>query len=306
VTVRSIEAWVRSDAMGALLATFEADLPDGSVEETLDQLEAFSALRWDRRGGKERNLAEAESFDDETAALIAGAARALGLAEQRPPRSASYDHVLVLGGLVRASLVRPAYARELIDKGLDVGDVTALGAFRPLGGDEIELAAGAGVPDARNEIEAMEAGMRRAFGVAEPVDVAGGDDDENPNLSWRVARYGGDPPLALVAAPTTDPSRRANTPDTYRYWATEVVGLTGERAPSVLVVTSAIYVPFQGADAIRMLSLPYGAEVETIGVDMTALADPSLRQEFTPSNYLQEIRSAIRSLRALLQALPSR
>jgi hypothetical protein len=70
-----------------------------------------------------------------------------------------------------------------------------------------------------------------------------------------------------------------------------------------LLVTSAIYVPFQHADAIRMLSVPLGAIVDTIGVDPKTVSEGPLRQHFAPTNYLQEVRSATRALRALDAAL---
>ena len=70
----------------------------------------------------------------------------------------------------------------------------------------------------------------------------------------------------------------------------------------ILLVTSAIYVPFQHADAIRMLGLPYRASVDTVGVDASLGREPVLEQTFTASNYLQEVRSAIRSIRMLVAA----
>ena len=35
----------------------------------------------------------------------------------------------------------------------------------------------------------------------------------------------------------------------------------------LLIVTTAIYVPFQHANALRMFSLPYGALIDTVGVE---------------------------------------
>jgi hypothetical protein len=70
------------------------------------------------------------------------------------------------------------------------------------------------------------------------------------------------------------------------------------------MVTAPIYVPFQHCDALRTLALPYGCGIDTVGVDPTA---PWLRAfpepAPTPGRHLQEIRSAIRSLRALHTAL---
>ncbi len=300
----AIEGWATSEPIAALVDAFGGTVPGGDAEETLASLDAFSEAHWDFRKGAERNLAMRKDFDPETDLLVHDAARALGLIDPLPPRHDAYDHVLILGGLVRACLVRPQHARALLDNGLSAGEVTALGAFRPLRGDEFELAEQAGLGDVANEIEAMEAGVRRAFGLGEPAATDGVDDAENPNRSWRVSTYAADhTPVTLVAAPTRDPARRANTPDTYAYWATEIARLAQRPGQRVLLVTSAIYVPFQHAHAIRMLNLPYGAHVDTVGVDTSLIPDPSLSQRFTAANYLQEIRSTVRAMRGLLAAL---
>jgi hypothetical protein len=87
---------------------------------------------------------------------------------------------------------------------------------------------------------------------------------------------------------------RANTADTYDAWQ------ASDPAPvaTILIVTSEIYVPFQHADAIRKLT---AATIETVGVPATHTLSNGLRQHFTASNYLQELRSAIRSKRRLLE-----
>jgi hypothetical protein len=68
-----------------------------------------------------------------------------------------------------------------------------------------------------------------------------------------------------------------------------------------LVITNTIYVPYQGAEALRMLGLPLGLEVEVVGVP-TGLVDQRLQQTFGARHYLQELRSSIRAFRRLLEA----
>lgn len=299
----SIAAWVKSDALSALAEAFGGIPEDGSLASRLAWLDNFSEQKWDYRKGQERNLAHSEDFDSATEDLILAAADALGLMTGRSPRFSSYDHMLILGGLVRACVLRPRLARSLLGEGLEVGEITALGAFRPLRGDEHSLAEAAGLSGLENEVEAMEAGMRQAFDLTEPSAVDADEDTENPNLRRHLARYEASSPITVVAAPSSDPARRANTPDTYRYWAEHIARLAEQRGPRVLLVTSAIYVPFQHADAIRMLGLPYDAIVDTIGVDPKEVDDEALRQQFAPTSYLQEVRSAIRALGNLAAAL---
>ena len=81
-------------------------------------------------------------------------------------------------------------------------------------------------------------------------------------------------PVSVIAAPSSEPEvRRTNTPDSYQWFATEFAGLqAGQR---LLLVTSDIYVPFQHADAVRVLGLPYEVTVETMGIQPGDL-DPAL------------------------------
>jgi hypothetical protein len=103
--------------------------------------------------------------------------------------------------------------------------------------------------------------------------------------------------LFVIAAPSSAPEeRRANSVDTYHWWAEKVGGLAGRR---LLLVTNPIYVPYQGAGAIEVFGLRHGASIETVGVSRGAADLGAQTQTFLPSNYLQEIRSAIRGYRNL-------
>lgn len=301
----AIEAWVRSPALERLVAEFGAEGDPPAPEELgplLEWLDDFS-VRWDYRAGKERNLATPEDHGPDTAELVLEAAHTLGLVGTDRPPVSSYDHVLILGGLARACMARPLYAARLIESGaIAAGDVTALGAYRPLGGDELEIVDrldGGGIAD---ELDAMDAGTRAAFGLGEPK-VERGEHSDVEGASWRVREYAtaSGAPVRVVAAPSSQPGvRRADTADTYAWFATELVRLTpGQR---LLLVTSDIYVRFQHAAALRTLALPHSVSVDAIGIQPGDV-DLSLAQEFEPHQYLQEVRSTIRALRSLHLAL---
>jgi hypothetical protein len=299
-----IETWVNSEPIVQLVSAFGGAgiEPSDSLSVTLEKLVTFTE-RWDFRKGTERNLAETRNFADDQAELILGCADALGFVVSPAPRFDSYDHVIVLGGLVRACLQRPLLVAQLVANGMTTRSVTGIGAFRPLGGNEPDLARSAGLDHLENEFDAMDAGMRDAFRLTEPQHERGQENPENPNLSWHVREYLADSgsKISVTAAPSTDPKRRANTPDSYKYWAEELAEVTpGQR---VLLATTAIYIPFQHADAIRMLGIPYGLIVDTVGVDASTVSIAGLSQSFTPSAYLQEVRSTIMSYRNLLLAL---
>lgn len=298
-----IDAWISSAPVRALVDAFGGgtNLLVGDLCGRLVSLDKFSD-RWDSRRGVERNLAAPLELTDEQAGLTLAAADALGLVDPRPPQRTEYDHVFALGGLVRACLVRPAYAAQLIRSGeVTTTAVTALGGHRPFGGDEVEIARSVGMLDVDEEYEALDHGTRQAFGLGSLATEIG-EDSELPGGTWSVRTYTADDGLRIqvAAAPSTEPAvRRAHTADTYEWFARTLASL--HPGQTLLAVTSAIYVPAQQAAALRMLALPFGVHVETVGVRPGSVA-PTLAQTFTPSNYLQEIRSAIRGYRALHEA----
>lgn len=301
----SIDAWSDNAALGALVSCFGGRVPDGDTGQRLGWLDEFSARHWDFRGGQERNLARSAEFDAETTSLILDVAAALGLTSSTPPTRRSYTHLLILGGLVRACLLRPRFAADLLNAGLAVGSVSALSTYRPLMGNEIELVEALGQSGKTNEMEVMEAGLTAAFELGQPVDE---ERHEEPGAEFATALVrtwrAGELPVRLVIAPSPEPTiRRANTADTYAYWAGSCVHLGP--GDSVLLVTSSIYLPYQHCDAVRMLALPHGCSVETVGIDFSDPGLGALRQSFTPANYLQEIRSAIRGVHALHTAAAS-
>lgn len=98
-------------------------------------------------------------------------------------------------------------------------------------------------------------------------------------------------PVSVIAAASST-NGRANTVDTYREWeSTEVAD--GDR---LLLVTTTYFVPFQHCDAIRVFGLGrHRCGIDTIGV--------APEYALTTTDHLMEIRSAVRSMRALHTAL---
>lgn len=295
-----IAGWVGAAPLRGLVAHFGGDWPGGDLAAVLAGLDDFSARHWDFRGGRERPEAREPAFDPATAARVLAAAAALGLVRPRPPARPGYAHLVVLGGLAHACLRRVAYAAHLLRAGTRVtGEVAVLGSFRPLSPTEHAMLAAAGVAGCDTEVAALDAAVRLAFGVTGLAEQDGVDAG-HPHHSWssRTYRPVGTPPVRVLAAPSSEPDRRrAHTADTQRFWAEHVRLAPGD---PVLLVTAPIYVPFQHCDALRTLAVPYGCRIETVGVDpalpdLATLPEPTL----SPGRYLQEIRSAIRSMRAL-------
>ncbi len=299
-----VRTWVESPPLRGLVGHFGGDWPAGDLTAVLAGLDDFSARHWDFRDGRERPEAREPAFDLGTVALILDSAAALGLIRALPPPRPRYAHLVVLGGLAHACLRRVAYAAHLLRTGPAVtGEVAVLGSFRPLSRVERQVLAGVGL-GAETEVEALDAAVRRSFGLAAPVEEDG-HDGGHPHHSWssRTYRPAGLPPVRVLAAPSSEPERRrAHTADTQRFWAEHVRLRAGD---PVLMVTAPIYVPFQHCDALRTLAVPYGCRIDTVGADPALAALPRVPEPtLTPGRYLQEIRSAIRSLRALHATLP--
>jgi len=294
-----IQAWVHSEALATLVSEFGGSMVGLDTDESLDFLDEFSAEHWDFRRGRERNLAERVLFTPERDELILSCAATLGLS-QVPPRHPHYDTVVMTGGMVRAGIAKPRYVRMLLDDGLRVDNIVFLGGFRPFAGDEHEVAAGLGV-DGDNEYDAMVAGLHRAFGPLGPAqreEFLG----HSQNASWRVdSWWAHDVKVSAVAAPSSVPEeRRANTADTYRFWA-EHRRQPSER--SILIVTAPVYVPYQGAGAVEILGIRYGLAVETVGISRRTGHLGEYSQVYEARHHLQEIRSAIHGMRSVRRAL---
>ena len=295
----AVERWASSSALATLVAEFGGSTSGMATDDLLHYLDRFSAQHWDFRRGQERNLADRVVFSPERDAVILGCAAELGLV-QVPPRHPHYDTVVMTGGMVRAGIAKPRYVRMLLDDGLRVDNIVFLGGFRPFAGDEHEVAAGLGV-EGDDEFDGMVAGLHRAFG---PLGEPRVEEFMTATLngSWREFSWEASGiRVSAVAAPSSVPQqRRANTVDTYRFWAEH------RRRPSeqsVLVVTAPVYVPYQGAGAVQVLGIEYGLAVETVGISRRTGHLGRFSQEYEARHHLQEVRSAIRGMRSLHQSL---
>lgn len=296
-----LTAWAHDDIWAELVAGFGGDphqLPE-PTSARLGWLDTFSD-RWDARHGHlERDQADALPLAQSQVELVQRAADRLGMRAPQPPRFRQYDHVLALGGLIRACFIRPAHAAHLLESGqVSTGSVIGLGGHRPFSAEEAALAAQAGLVDVDSEFTALDAGVRTAFGLGRPV-AERGELVSSPGGSWSVREYrtAAGMPVTVAAAPSSEPERRrANTADSYVWMAEELARLQpGQR---LLAVTTAIYVPAQHAAAVATLGLPYGVVVDTVGTDPAAI-DPLWDQQFSPTRYLMEFRSAVRAMRRL-------
>ncbi|MBX3089020.1 MAG: hypothetical protein KF772_00355 [Cryobacterium sp.] len=295
-----IGTWLRALLDSGIISSFGGDESRWrrlGTQECLAEVERFASDHWDFRGGRERNLAADATFTPTQRRLVESVGRELGLLGTAPPARTYYDAVVMTGGMIRAGIVKPRFLRELEAAGLDWWNAVFLGASRQFKGDEIELARELQI-EGSNEIDAMTVGMQRAFDLGEPDrDSSGG-----AGLGlWLVRSWdAGEREFSVVAAPSSEPElRRANTADTFRFWA----GGEGTGCESVLVITTPVYVPYQGAVAVEVFGIESGMSVETVAVSDTANDLGPLTQVFLDQHVLQELRSAIHGFSALYKTL---
>jgi hypothetical protein len=301
------ESWLASEPLAALVTEFGGDpadytRPEFPLAARLSALDTFTK-RWDTRRGLERNLAADLDLSERQQNLVIDASNALGLRGD-PPRHRYYDHMLMLGGLIRACVARPSYAAHIIrEREITAGEVTTLGAHRPFVGNEFEQAAELGWGDLTEEYEALDAGTRRAFDLGEP-EFEEGERFDDIGGTWGVKHYrtADGLPIRVVAAPSSEPAtRRANSADSYKFFADHVANLKpGER---LLLISTAIYVLPQHVAALRILALPYGVDVDTIGGKPTQRPRMAL-SHYSATKYLLEVRSTVRALAQLVAELP--
>lgn len=304
VLLAEIADWAQSAPMQRLVTHFGGTLAADSLAAQLAYLAQFTASAWDFRrrvgdGPKERNQVDADAVSGPDEDLVIAAADALGLVRPRPPKYRDYDHVLMLGGLVRANLWRTAYTAHLLSHGISAGNITAISAYRDLARndadpslDEFKLLDAFGLPRRDYEWQVMEDGLRRAFALPEfTVERESGPQAEGGQRFRVASATAAGRRVSLIVAPALEPGGRANTADGYRYWADQVQHVkAGER---ILAVTTCIYVPYQHAVALQRLALPFGCSVDTVGIDFSAIGDDPNPQRFRGAHYLLEIRSAL-------------
>ena len=305
-----IRAWTTSAALAAVVERFggRAPAPDGPPIEELAALLAFTKERWDFRQKQatsetklvERNQVVEPVFSGYDEMLVEAAARSLGLADPplKPPRR-EYDHVVILGGLARGSIARPLAAAKLITDGVvSTPSIIGLGAIhnRFLNAQEQRLMEQIDVDGLEHELDAVDVGMRRAFGVNGPAVVSAGGEGF---ARWEVrSRHAGDgTALTAFAAPAPSEDGRANTVSSYRFLDAQGILHPGQ---SILLVTTRHYRPYQLAEAIRELGDRH--TIDAYGMSPGAY-DYRLAYQPTTSALLQEIRSTIRAYGELARKL---
>lgn len=296
-----LDSWIHSESLRALIDAWGSNIPKtASLAAQFQWLDAFSAEHWDFRRGQERNLAQTPPFSQVQISATTQAAEAFGMTETRAPLRMEYDYFLILGGLVQACVTRSQYAADLKAKGIRASTILALGGFRTVSHDENVAAAKLGI-EATDEFQALLNGMKNAFQINQEAIFEGSSGSTGSTSDWSIANFTIPQAISVIAAPSSKPHiRRANTSDTFAWWAQRVDDLHGKH---LLLITSSIYVPYQNATAIKELGLKFDVSIDTVGTSPTESELNDQTRVFAPAQYLQEIRSAIRGYQSLYKSL---
>lgn len=285
-----VTEWLDHPALRSLVELEGGSWPTGDALDRAKALHAFSE-RWDRRRGRERLDASGDEARNVTTVMALAAD--LGLTTAGAPHDRRYDHALVLGGTALANINRVRRLFELRATGVEVVHPVALTALRTISDHEIDLVraidAYAGLArEGDSEFDVMTRAISHSSGeVAHIVH----SEHANPNLAGAEATVGD---MLVLAAPSADPERRANTRDNYAAYTKLIAP-----GDSVLIVTSSVYLPYQLFIGFQALGWDDAVTVEAVGFPPEWMGGVLTG----PEAVLQELRSAFYGAMVTLEAL---
>lgn len=246
------------------------------------RLKEYSNSVFDFRGGNERWEAHAQTFTEAQIRAIHAASVSLRMTGRDDPKGRNYPLALVLGGSGAPIVMRMLHLRSLLSgtatadrHPVNIERVGLMGCQRPVSDRERTAMLKAlsrlpefGITDC-NMTRAAELvqGMKTefdTFAVAAEIILGAtqSDPDRTEQTGWtqhtistvRSLRSPHYPAMefVLVSAPSSNPERRANTPDTYDF-VRGVPELKLAPTSPVLIVNTRIY-EFQRLDAFRILA----------------------------------------------------
>jgi len=216
-------------------------------------------------------------WDDAHIDAVLSAAAPLGLLETAPPQQHAYDATLLLGGAAAGNRLRTEFAARLARDGVDLGLLSLVTADRPISAREHESD-----PDSRQEATESQHLLRMVaelFGSLTDLGHAG---------QFRTAEGQF---VRLLVAPASTPDARATTADGIDFFLKHVM------ASRVLLVTSAIYAPYQFFAAAPMLVEAGIRYVELIGTPTATDGDRGLLAQ----RLAQEIHAALTAVAMLCE-----
>lgn len=289
--LRTAQCWLVSSALERLTTALGGPSPD---TYDLEALTTWSANTLDTRRGTERRDSVPTTWTRDQIKALLSAAGPLGLLETAEPHRAAYAATILVGGATTGNRLRSALARDLANRGVDLGMLVAVTAERAL--SEHEHATDPDSITDRTEWSNLLHYLDDAFG---PLRVNTANAGGTGSTSWQDQQLdtAAGRNLRLLVAPSSSTHRRANTSDGLTFLL-ERIPPTQRR--NILIITSAIYAPYQffmGAPIV----LSDGAEhVELVGTPTGTDGDANLLAQ----RIAQEVHAAVNAATTLPHASP--
>lgn len=279
-------AWLGSEALAVLLGELGGP---SDARRNRDALLSWSAATLDTRAGQERRDATRVPWSREWIRAVTSAGQGLGLMRTAEPVLDSYQALVVLGGATTGNRLRMSLAASLMRAGLRAAEVVLLAAERPLG--EHELADEKDSVSDRSEWRNLARYAAQELGPFTEVDARS---EGAGRLAWRDVLYSTPgPPVRLLVAPSSDPQRRPSTGDAIAFFAQRIPAT--ERR-TVLMITSAIYAPYQFLSTAPLLLESGVHHAELVGTATSREGEPELLAQ----RLGQETHAAIKAACAVL------
>ena len=286
--LRTAQQWLESAPLEQLTAALGGPRP---AAQDLGAMAMWSANLLDTRRGAERRDAVPIPWTTDQIRVLLSAAGPLGLLETAEPSRPSYDTTVVVGGATTGNRLRTALARDFMSRGMDLGMLVAVTAERALSDHEH-----ATDPDSvadRTEWSNLLRHLADAFG---PFRVGAAATGGTGSRVWQDQEFdaAAGRKLRLLVAPSSSAHRRANTADSLTFLL--------ERMPPAqrrhtLIITSAIYAPYQFFVGAPIVSSDGAEHVELVGTPTGTDGDTILLAQ----RIAQEIHSAVNAATTLLQ-----
>jgi hypothetical protein len=319
---RELKNRVNSPGFDRLASLYDETLPMDNVGRRLSAIRELAAKHWDFRRGKMRyevdfsTVSPGESVIDlnntRVQRTIVAAAADFGLTAPSHSSRDAYDGLIVPGGAELSPYLRLKYALEQTGPGgkpLRFGWIALLGCDRIVSKDE-QGKVKAYAPQAKTEFDLMVAAAEKLLDLTLLRDAnmrkVGYRYDRE---TWPHVRYYKDVSgtrVLIFNAPIPAGDVKANTGHTYDFLRA-ASGSRLTKGKHILLSSTAHVRAFQHVDAERLLSLPAGISIETIGFSKHNYSINGVTSESSPvhlpKELLQEIKSYVDALVKMNHAL---
>lgn len=252
-------------------------------------------ISYDIRKGQERQRfktnQDLENILEKNRETLYNLFKELGMISINNPIINNPTHILILGASYNASYNRTLSIQNLINNGTlstaNLVDISALGTYRIIA--PIERVDPVFSSTKETEFGVLTDSFSSVFGCTNYSDSFYGG--KNTNIISCIRKFNDETDISynIYAAPSSNPTERANSNDTYNFYFKNNIINSQEK---FLLVTNNVYCNYQFIPfAIRILSSDLDIDFDIIGCSNDS--NLTLSNEYSPSRYLQDFISII-------------